>query len=215
MIGNRPRSVANDITTVARPWVYFLWVPALVYPGALAYRDIGMSLSLRLYGLCFVGVFSAMLVQHFLHVAGGSSSTITTGLSQSTLYRLAAVSGLPLLIIVGYFTLLRGLAVVGLFVIAGLCLVGYAIPAAKSEWYWGLGQGVVSIGTYYVLVGDMTPGLGIGAVSIACLYYNMLHSARLAEGDYADAIGKAQKGYYIQRYAFFVGATLFPISFVL
>jgi len=43
----------------------------------------------------------------------------------------------------------------------------------------------------------------------------MLHSARLAEGDYADAIGKAQKGYYIQRYAFFVGATLFPISFVL
>jgi len=50
---------------------------------------------------------------------------------------------------------------------------------------------------------------------MACFYYNMLHSARLAEGDYADAEGKAEKGYYIQRYAFFLGTTLFPISFLI
>jgi len=109
----------------------------------------------------------------------------------------------------------RGWVVALLFVGASICLVGYAIPAVKTEWYWGIGNGIVSIGVYYVLTGAVTGGVMVGAAAMACFYYNMLHSARLAEGDYADAQGKAEKGYYVQRYAFFVGATLLPVSFII
>jgi hypothetical protein len=210
-----PVTYLKELIEVLRPWVYFLWVPALAYPGILYTHTHGTPLPWTLYALCFTGIFSAMCTQHFFHVAGGSTSTIETHIPKQALAAFGFIAAAPLLAIVAVFAILRGLAVVALFVAAGACLVGYAVPHVKTEWYWGIGNALVAVGTYYVLTGGFTAGLIAGATAIACLYYNMLHSARLAEGDYADADGKAEKGYYTQRYAFFIGATLLPLSFVL
>jgi len=213
--GPEPVTYLKELIAVLRPWVYFLWLPALVYPGALYVHNQGWPLPWGIYGLCFVGIFSAMCAQHFFHVAGGSSSTIETHIPKRALAGLGLAAANPLFAIVAYFAVARGLVVIALFVAAGFCLVGYAVPAVKTEWYWGIGNALVSVGTYYVLTGGFTLGLLVGAAAMACFYYNMLHSARLAEGDYADAQGKAEKGYYVQRYAFFVGATLLPVSFII
>jgi len=207
-------NLLKQLILTARPWVYFLWTPALLYPGLLAF-DAGRGVSAVLYGLCFAGIFSAMLVQHFLHVAFGSSSTKSFDGADDALIGLAVVSAVPLIVITAYFTALRGLVIMTLFVIAGACLVGYAKPSIKSEWYWGIGQGTVSVGTYIVIADELTAGILAGSAGLAGLYYLMLHSTRLAEGDYANVTGREARGWRTVRYSFFFGVTLLMAGFVL
>lgn len=199
---------------IARPWVYFLWVPALAIGWMLAYQDLGATPPSDLFGLMAAAVFSAMLGQHFFHVAGGSSSTREWSGGRNELIAYGLLLGSPAVSITLYLTFIRGVQILLLFLIGVAFVVGYSIPAIKSEWYWGLGQGIVTVTTYNVLTGEISAHLIPAAIGVSCLYYNMLHSARLAEGDYDDAETKREKGYFIQRYAFFVGAMLLPLSFV-
>lgn len=207
------RQRGKDLLIVARPWVFFLWVPAMATGFMLADRAMAGVPSMSLFGLMLTAVFFAMLGQHFLHVAGGSSSTRSFD-DTATLIYLAVVAGIPTVTITAYFTWLRGFQVLVLFLTGVGFVVGYSIPRIKSEWYWGLGQGVVTVVTYNVLTGALAYNVALAAIGVACLYHNMLHSARLAEGDYDGVITKRARGYYVQRYSFFVGATLLPAGFV-